>query len=209
MGANAPPPLHLKIVTFYVFAHNILFFSFFPSPQEVGQNPPPGINWNDVPALDTSNYVYKAFPVYRRYIKHFTAKPRWLCAYYILEWMRLYMSTAPVYGCHISILLWIYVCKIIAFVNFQKIKAIFIYIFFLKWLLLSATCDTWNKANIVIIIFVITCMYYCTSNYVRNWQIGVFVRPNQLPDGVLRSSVDRHRQWRDCLRTAVRKWVEP
>jgi len=37
------------------------------------------------------------------------------------------MWTAPVYGCHISILLCIYVCKIIAFVYFQEIKEIFIY----------------------------------------------------------------------------------
>jgi len=34
------------------------------------------------------------------------------------------MSTAPVYGCHISILLCIYVCKIIAFANFQEIEEI-------------------------------------------------------------------------------------
>jgi len=38
------------------------------------------------------------------------------------------MSTAPVYGCHISILLGMYVCKIIAFVNFQEIKEIYIFI---------------------------------------------------------------------------------
>jgi len=36
------------------------------------------------------------------------------------------MSTAPVNGCHISILLCIYVCKINAFVNFQEIKDLFI-----------------------------------------------------------------------------------
>jgi len=35
---------------------------------------------------------------------------------------------APVYGGHISILLCIYVCMIIAFVNFQEIKEIFIYL---------------------------------------------------------------------------------
>jgi len=39
------------------------------------------------------------------------------------------MSTANVYDWHISILLCIYVCKIIAFVNFQEIKEIFIYLF--------------------------------------------------------------------------------
>jgi len=37
------------------------------------------------------------------------------------------MSTAPVYGCHISILLCTHVCKIIAFVNFQEITNIFFF----------------------------------------------------------------------------------
>jgi len=41
-------------------------------------------------------------------------------------WIQFRMSTTPVNGCHISILLCIYVCKIIAFVNFQEIKEIYI-----------------------------------------------------------------------------------
>jgi len=41
--------------------------------------------------------------------------------------VQFHMSTAPVYGCHISILLC--VCRIIAFVNSQEIKDIqYIYI---------------------------------------------------------------------------------
>jgi len=46
-------------------------------------------------------------------------------------WVQFRMSTAPVYGCHISILLctvYNYVCKIIAFVNFQDEKDIYWFI---------------------------------------------------------------------------------
>jgi len=45
-------------------------------------------------------------------------------------WVQFRMSTAPVHGCHISILLCIYLCKIIAFVNFQEIKEIFIHYYY-------------------------------------------------------------------------------
>jgi len=45
------------------------------------------------------------------------------------------MSTAPVYGCHISILLCIYVCKNITSVNFQEIKDILLLLFLLLFLL--------------------------------------------------------------------------
>jgi len=41
--------------------------------------------------------------------------------------VQIRMSTAPVYGCHISTLLCIYVCKIIGFVKFQDWRDIYLF----------------------------------------------------------------------------------
>jgi len=61
------------------------------------------------------------------------------------------MLTAPVYGCHILILLGIYVCRIIAFVNFQDQRDIDLFILFidLASILFMIVSETRRECNSV------------------------------------------------------------
>jgi len=87
--------------------------------------------------------------------------------YYIPEWrlassvphvdgacISLYLA---VFGCHISILLCIYVWKIIAFVNFQEIEEIYIFlicIYFICLCLFVSQCNYAVSALLCILLFV-------------------------------------------------------
>jgi len=56
-GCSCPlPPPIWKIVTFWCFCTQNVFFIFCPPPQDVGQNvtPPPGKNWNNVPGASST-----------------------------------------------------------------------------------------------------------------------------------------------------------